>query len=187
LFLTLVCATAQVYAFIRRPWFSRAAQIAVVSGSLFAVGLSAGGIPHRGLELARENLESAYLVGEDLKHAVLVRANLTGADLHFASLWDTNLTDTNLTGADLTNAGLQSADLTDANLTGADLTGAYPVYADFTRANLTDANLTDADLTDASNLTQEQLDSACIRKGGEPPALPEGLKPPQRGCVPRVR
>jgi len=31
------------------------------------------------------------------------------------------------------------------------------------------------------------LDSACIRKGGDPPALREGLKPPQKVCGPQTR
>ena len=73
-----------------------------------------------------------------------------------------NLTDTRLTKANLTNANLTNAEFTHADLTG-------------------------AALEDARRLEQEQLDSACIRKGGKPPTLPEGLKPPQRECVPLIR
>ncbi len=46
------------------------------------------------------------------------------------------------------------------------------------------ADLTGADLSHANHLTQDQLNSACIRKGGKPPTLPEDLKPPQKVCVP---
>ena len=49
--------------------------------------------------------------------------------------------------------------------------------ANFRDANLGGANLTGANL-ERANLTQDQLDSACIMKGGSPPILPEGLKPP---------
>ena len=96
--------------------------------------------------------------GVNLRSAWLVRANLRGFKLNRA-----NLTGANFTGADLTRANLTRANLTVANLTGANLTG--------------------ADLTDA-HVSREQLDSACISKGGKPPTLPDGLKPPQRVCVP---
>ena len=92
------------------------------------------------------------------------RLDLTGADLAGA-----NLTDANLTGARLWNANLTSARLWNANLTNAEL----PF-----------ANLTGADLADANKVTQKQLDSACISKGGDPPTLREGLKPPQKVCGP---
>ncbi len=233
LLLSLVCAATHAYQFVRRRWSRRTARIVAVSGSLLVfvlVGvLYRWGLPHRGLNLAREDLKATDLAREDLRNAVLVRANLTDADLHFASLWEANLTDANLTGADLTRAGLQSAALRFANLTGANLTGAILPGANLTRANLTgarlasthltranltkadltdavlweanltgadlknaelkdadlaDANLTGADFTRAKNLTQGQLDSACISKGGKPPTLPEGLKPPQKVCGP---
>ncbi len=90
----------------------------------------------------------------------------------------------NLTGADLTGAYLLDTDLTLANLSGAELSGANLTAADLTGADLTDASLTGADLSHANHLTQDQLNSACIRKGGKPPTLPEDLKPPQKVCVP---
>ncbi len=74
-----------------------------------------------------------------------------------------------------------------AVLAGTNLTGATLVSANFLGANLTGANLEDANLANASNLTQDQLDSACIDKGGDPPTLREGLKPPQKVCGPRIR
>ncbi len=107
------------------------------------------------------------------------RPNLTAADLTAA-----DLTGANLAGAILTGAYLARADLTNADLSGAELSGANLTAADFTGADLTDASLTGADLSHANHLTQDQLNSACIRKGGKPPTLPEDLKPPQKVCVP---
>ncbi len=89
-----------------------------------------------------------------------------------------------LTFADLTDANLTGTNLTLANLRGADLTDAYLTRAELSGADLTLANLSGADLADANNLTQDQLDSACISKGGKPPTLPEDLKPPQKVCMP---
>ena len=62
------------------------------------------------------------------------------------------------------------------------VTGATLTFAVLTNADLTFTDLTNADLSFAE-LTQDQLDDACIRFGGKPPALPEGLKPPQKVCV----
>ncbi len=83
-----------------------------------------------------------------------------------------------------TRPDLTRASLTHANLKGANLTHAILTNANLTDANLTGADLTGADLTDANNLTQEQLDAACIKKDAKPPTLPEGLKPPQKVCGP---
>ena len=166
LLLTVICTAAQVYRFVRWHWSRLGARIAAVSGSLFVI-VSVGvlyvavlfewGLLHRGLNLVREDLKAAYLVGKDLRLAVLVGANLTGARL-------------------------VSVDLTDANLTRANLTNATLTFAVLTNADLTFTDLTNADLSFAE-LTQDQLDDACIRFGGKPPALPEGLKPPQKVCV----
>jgi hypothetical protein len=120
--------------------------------------------------------------------------NLTGANLRAADLADADLTNANLTGADLPDANLTRACLTyaklkDANLTGADLRDAGLSDANLTHtllgaADLSGADLSDADLSHALNMRQDQLDSACIRRDGMPPALHEGFKPPQKVCVP---
>ena len=114
----------------------------------------------------------------------VVRPNLTFARLWRADLTRAELSGANLTGADLTGAYLLDTDLTLANLSGAELSGANLTAADLTGADLTDASLTGADLSHANHLTQDQLNSACIRKGGKSPTLPEDLKPPQKVCVP---
>jgi len=226
LLLTVVCATAHVYQFVRWHGFLRAAQVAAVSGSLFVIVLVGvlyeWGLPHRGLALNGENLEGVYLAREDLRLAALVGANLRGADLIQTDLTDAklmraNLTGTNFSSANLTGASLMNANLTDAALIQTDLTNAFLLVADLSNAklwganltgaslaftnlggvefigadlkgtDLSHANLTGAYLADAQHLEQEQLDDACISKGGTPPTLPEGLKPPQNECVKWVR
>jgi uncharacterized protein YjbI with pentapeptide repeats len=140
-----------------------------------------------GASLTRANLTGAGLAGADLTSADLTRATLTDA-----SLVGANLAGANLTSAHLTNATLRFAKLPGANLNGADLTGALLLGTNLTNADLMDAALTDAELlgadfTSAKNLTQVELDSACIRKSVEPPTLPEGLDPPRKICGPRKR
>ena len=88
--------------------------------------------------------------------------------------------------ANLTGTDLRGADLTRANLGAADLRGADLGFANLTDADLGFANLTGSD-HGVTIVTQEQLDSACLRKGGDPPALREGLKPPQKVCGPQTR
>ena len=89
----------------------------------------------------------------------------------------------NGTGATLMRAIFKSADLTNATLSDVTLWQSTLTDANLTGAVLTDANLNGANLEGANNLTQQQLDSACINKGLTPPTLPEGLKPPQKECV----
>ena len=71
-----------------------------------------------------------------------------------------NLRNTNLQGADLTKARLQKANLKEAQLQGADLTK---------------AQLQGTDLTAVKNLTQDQINTACI---DESTKLPQGLTRP---------
>ena len=144
-----------------------------------------------GANLALARLTDATLLSANLAGADLIDANLTGARLGSTNLTNADLTVADLTrayltGADLTGADLTGADLTDARLRGASLRDASLGVANLAGANLMDADLAGANLTGANNLTQNQLNSACISKGGEPPTLPEGLKPPQKEFVPMV-
>jgi len=100
-----------------------------------------------------------------LYHAILSLAKLPGADLYGAILSGADLSSAELYGADLTGAYLTDADLTDADLSG---------------ANLSSAELSGAELSQAKNLTQAQLDAACISKGRKKPTLPKGLNPPTK-------
>jgi len=91
--------------------------------------------------------------------------NLTGADFKGA-----NLRQVNMKNAVLRDVNLQDADLYAVDLTGTDLTG-----ANFKSAILLDTDIRGANLTNAKNLTMEQLrwaiyDSATI--------FPDSLKDP---------
>ncbi len=125
------------------------------------------------LSLTRAGLSYLRLPEVDLRYFNLTGANLTGTLLARAKLM----------GAELRTANLERANLARANLAGADLTD-----ANLWRTELQHADLTSAILTDAINLTQYQLDFACIIEGGKPPTLPEGegLNPPQDPCPPRI-
>ncbi len=86
------------------------------------------------------------------KQANLSRTDLQGVNLYGANLQEAVLIDAKLQGADLGSAKLQGA-----NLEGASLQGTY---------------LGGADLTQAKNLTREQLDEA---SGDDKTKLPDDL------------
>ena len=140
----------------------------------------------RGANLQRADLRGADLRGADLRGADLLRAflqrvNLQGGVLRGAFLYEANLQGANLTGADLPQANLPQADLRGAVLRGADLqranlTGADLRGADLEKARLLGAILQEADLQEVKNLTQDQLNEACVNENTKlPPAL---TKPP---------
>jgi hypothetical protein len=74
---------------------------------------------------------------------------LLGADVRYALLTGSNLSKATLAGANLAGADLTGADLTGADLTGADLTGAHLSGANLAGAHLSGVKLTGADLTGA--------------------------------------
>ena len=108
--------------------------------------------------------------------------NLMRANLARAHLIGTNLVAANLAHADLTSAHLSLADLSGAILMETKLTNAFLQQANLTGADFMYANLTGANLKYAKGLTQGQLDSACIEKGGIPPIVDDGLNPPANFC-----
>lgn len=77
-------------------------------------------------------------------------------DLHGAYLRGTDVSNTNLKGANLSGA-----DFTEANFRGSDFKG----------ANLSGTILRGADLTDATNLTEEQIAAAIIDDRTKLPVL----------------
>ena len=135
-----------------------------------------------GARLFKANLSGANLTIADLRGARLVDANLSGAALDQAKLSGAGLFRAKLSGAELNQANLSgaelhSADLSGANLFMADLSGADLSYATLSGASLEDANLSGAKLNSANlsgvkNLSQRQLDEACVN---ELTKLPEGL------------
>jgi uncharacterized protein YjbI with pentapeptide repeats len=79
------------------------------------------------------------------------RLDLHGAYVRGTNLRNTNLEDANLSGADFTNANFRGANFKNANLAGTILRG--------------------ADLTDATNLTEQQLAAAIIDEHTKLPRL----------------
>jgi uncharacterized protein YjbI with pentapeptide repeats/transcriptional regulator with XRE-family HTH domain len=125
--------------------------------------------------LVKANLQEAVLYGADLQGAYLDRANLQEADLGTSKLQRADLRDTNLQEAclqraklqraDFRGANLQEADLIEADLQGtrlwrANLRGAVLQDANLEGAQLWRANLEGTDFTDATNLTQQQIDES---------------------------
>jgi Pentapeptide repeats (8 copies) len=110
-------------------------------------------------------LQGAYLGGAQLQAAWLEKAQLQAATLSGTQLQDANLRYAQLRSANLWYAQLRSATMKDAQLQGADLRG----------AQLQRAQLQGADLTAVKNLTQDQIDTACL---DEHTQLPEGLTRP---------
>ena len=118
----------------------------------------------------------------DLSEAELRQANLSGADLREANLFGAELFAADLSGADLRGANLARTRLRGVNLTGADLRGADLSYAYLGGANLSGAELSGAELRVpnlqlTSELTQQQVSSACSDPA-RPPRLPSGLESP---------
>jgi uncharacterized protein YjbI with pentapeptide repeats len=122
-----------------------------------------------------------FLVGVQLDHADLRRANLIGAQLVGGSLQEADVRGANMTGANLLGANLRKAKLGEAKLIGANLSttmiGRGPFVegrqfsfpgkgcdledADLTGADLSMANLTDARFIGAT-LTGANLSKAVL-------------------------
>ncbi len=141
------------------------------------LGNPESGIKGNRINLREANLGRADLTGANLRGAELRGAELVEANLGEATLWGANLWGANLRGADLQKAYLREANLRGADLRGADLRGADLWVADLQKANLTEADLGEANLKDTKNLTQAQIDQACVDKKTE---LPAGLKKPEK-------
>jgi hypothetical protein len=132
------------------------------------------------LDLRNTNLQGAHLGGAQLQKADLREAQLQKARLWKARLQGADLRGAQLQGAHLSRAQLQEAYLSKARLQGADLRGAQLQKADLGEAQLQKAYLLEAqlqgtDLTAVANLTQDQLNTACIDENTK---LPEGLTRP---------
>ena len=118
------------------------------------------------------------LNGANLSGAFLFRANLNGANLSGAHLYSSLLRGANLNGTDLTDADLSGANLSSAILDNAFLSGADLSFAFLFRANLSDADLRGADLSNARNLTNQQLAQARSLLGA---TLPNGTVMTEEG------
>jgi Pentapeptide repeats (8 copies) len=125
---------------------------------------------HRPLNLFREELPTAWLLGVNMHQASAGLANFQGADLSMAKLQKADLIMARLQGANLQGANLQKANLQKANLRGANLQ-----KANLQGANLQGANLQGVNFTAVTNLTQDQVNTACC---DEDTQLPDGLTRP---------
>lgn len=96
------------------------------------------------------DLSEAEFMAASFKQAEFMKARFRGADL---------------SGADLSGALLEDADLSHANLSKTNLRGASLIGANLMGARLDGAMLDGANFTDASNLTDRQLESAEIPRG----------------------
>jgi uncharacterized protein YjbI with pentapeptide repeats len=135
-------------------------------------------------------LDSAYLVGANLREADLYgsyltkadmkRANLSQANLHSAILYRADLSEARLDGANFFGAGMTSINLTNSFLPGANfnfsnLAKAKLLRADLRGANLSNTFLTDTDFENAdmsgvffneSDLTKANFKNVYLRKAG---------------------
>jgi hypothetical protein len=102
------------------------------------------------LEAIAELRARGWLEDGSLRGVMLCHAHLEGSDLYRASLREVDLHQAHLEGAELSLADLSGSKITRACLRGANLS----------QADLSGADLFKADLTDARNLTDEQLAQA---------------------------
>lgn len=155
--------------------------------------LTEASLGHADLYMA--NLQMADLQLADLRCATLLEADLRGADireadLRYAQLREATLVGATLSGAVLDRAILLGANLKEVNFVIAFMSGVVLEEADLRKADLSmailqgtrcgladfrSAQLHYADLTEAEDLTQEQINSALGNAGTK---LPEGLTRP---------
>jgi len=119
--------------------------------------------------------QGAYLVYVNLAHARLDGAVLSRANMLAANLSGTVFASADLSGANLSWATFNDTQFATANLSGAAFWFAKLSDTSFYKANLSGADFRGADLREATQLTQEQVDSICV---DENTTLPKGMKPP---------
>lgn len=123
--------------------------------------------------LQKANLKKTELQGTNFQKATLQEADLQGANLLGAQLQNAVLYKTNLRDANLLAASLQGANLWEASLQGAKLQ-----KSKLQAAILRGADLSGADFTNAYDLTQAQISSACIQPGSPVKGLPKAWQQP---------
>jgi uncharacterized protein YjbI with pentapeptide repeats len=127
-----------------------------------------------GADLSGADLTNAYLTHAELIDVKLNAANLTSSHLIGASLFGARLIYANLHAAEMSNANLSNADLSHADLYAADLAAANLTRTDLRDSLLRFVRLTAAKLSEAKNISQQQLDSTC--GGDAATTLPKGMK-----------
>lgn len=147
-----------------------------------------------GADLFQANLEGATLINANITKTKLPKAWLSGVnmqnvkryqgipdgeitlirfnlpfELQGIDLYQATIQDSNLAGADLSDGDLRGAIFTNVNLFDADMSDSTLRIAEFHNVDLNEAKLDGADLhyvdlREVKNLTQEQIDSACVDK-----------------------
>jgi hypothetical protein len=130
-----------------------------------------------GADLSKVNLSRANLSGAHFSETKLYKADLSGAILRGASLFGADLLGANLHGAYLGEAHMISTNLRETNLSKANFFKADPhgvnlSGADLHEAFLMKAKLLEVNLRNVLNLSQEQLNTACV---DDTTMLPDGL------------
>ncbi|MCF3974057.1 pentapeptide repeat-containing protein [Paracoccus salsus] len=128
-----------------------------------------------GSRLNGARLEGATLVGARLQGANLLGARLDGADLRMARLDGAELWWARLDGAFLWKARLEGAELWRARLQGANLRMVRLVCTSLGASAWDGAALKEVDLSSASEVTREQVQSSF---GDASVILPDHLRPP---------
>lgn len=136
-------------------------QVRAVSATIPAIDLANDELYQVNLKAMNLSWVNAYMVGIDLRGAVMERVHLSNLD---------NMEHSHLQCADLQYADLQGADLTGANLSGADLDHANLRDAILTGANLTGASVKEADFSGARD-SQTVFTSIYGKATGLPPGV----------------
>lgn len=149
-----------------------------------------------GTYLMLGKLQGADLTSADLRGAYLLESDLSGAKLLEVNAEKAWLTGANLQGANLKGANFQCANFRPNNIGWVELydytwrtnKGHHAYIAGLQGAQLQGADLQGtrlegANLTGIRNLTQEQIDKACVN---ERTSLPVGLLRP-KPCIPHER
>lgn len=156
----------------------------------------------RETKMVGTDLTRAIMTRVNISESILTRANLSKVDGGRMVLHDVELTDSSFEKAELfradfsrsnlTNANLNKTELGRANFSESNLTGAQITFTNLARANFKDAILvgTDlgrswtyltqfegVDLSQVSNLSQQQLNLSC---GNSDTKLPAGLTAPAK-------
>lgn len=158
---------------------------AQLPGAIFEDVTALGDAVFHGAILRDASFDRAILAGADLADAevpgVTFRDAVLSADGAGAppTLLPKRLQCVDLSHADLAGTDLREKVLVDSSLAGACLAGSQLQGASFTYADITGADFSGAD-----GLTGAAIASACIREGGDPPVLPEGLRWAGRECEP---
>ena len=123
------------------------------------------------VDMENINLSKSTLINIELADLSLRGSNFSGITTDGMVRFDSS----DLRGANFRNANLNTAVFIDADLEEADFTD-----ADLSGANFSDRTLPSLEIVSAKNITQNQVDKACI--SGKTPKLPEGIKPPSKKC-----